>query len=96
MKYVLAILAALCFTASAGDPLTDLLKKHAKAEAEALKKDRKETERRKKLYGIQDTPGYRIIGISAPYYIIDGKPVPCDQVEFRCENGKCVMVRTGK
>ncbi len=94
MKFLLAILSAALFvTASAGDPLTERLQKAAKAEAEATKKDRKETERRMKLYGIKDAPGARVVGITAPYYIVNGEHVPCDQVKFECSNGRCVMVR---
>lgn len=70
----------------AKDPLmTDLLKKAAEDEKKELKE-------RAKRYGIKEVEGTRIIGISREYYIVSGKQVYCDTVEFRCVDGRCQMV----
>lgn len=78
----LALLASLNTLAS--DPLmVELLKKAA--EAERLKD-------KMKHFGIKEKPGYKVIGVSEPYYLIDGVQVRCDDVEMKCSNGKCVLV----
>ena len=78
----LEILASLSTLAS--DPvMVDLLKKGA--EAERLKE-------KMKHLGIKEKPGFKVIGVSEPYYLIDGVQVRCDQVEMKCSNGKCVLV----
>lgn len=87
---VLTVLMAVVFAANAqpvwaGDSLPELLKKAAKEEERELKK-------RMKKYGIKETGGTRVIGISQEYYVINGKQVPCSDVEFKCVNGKCELV----
>jgi hypothetical protein len=78
------VFALLCGCLYASDPvMVDLLKKAAEQE--------KLTEKKKK-YNISEKPGFKIIGISEPYYIIDGVKVGCDDVEMKCSNGKCTLV----
>lgn len=89
MKSIWMILALLIsMPAFANDPSTE----SEKAAKKAAKEKRKEIEKRMKKYGFTEVEGERIIGISDPYYIISGKKVPCDMVEFKCQNGRCVMV----
>jgi hypothetical protein len=87
MKYI-ALLLAVSLPAFASDPISEALKKGAE-------KERKLEEKIKK-YGLKETPGFKIIGVSEPYYIIDGRQVPCDSVEMKCVNGKCTLVPKGK
>ena len=80
----LAIFFTLQAPVFASDPvMVDLLKKGA--EAERLKE-------KMKHFGIKEKPGFKVIGVSEPYYLIDGVQVRCDQVEMKCANGKCVLV----
>ena len=82
----IALLASVSSFAS--DPvMVDLLKKGA--EAERLKE-------KMKHFGIKEKPGFKVIGVSEPYYLIDGVQVRCDQVEMKCANGKCVLVPKAK
>ena len=78
----LTLLASLSTFAS--DPvMVDLLKKGAEQER---------LEAKKRQYGIKEKAGFRVIGVSEPYYLIDGVQVRCDNVEMKCANGKCVLV----
>ena len=88
MIRIVLTLALFAFSASASDPvLVDLLKKGA--EAERLKE-------KIKYFGIKEKPGYKVIGVSEPYSIINGVQVRCDQVEMKCSDGKCVLVPKAK
>ena len=82
----IVLIAALLASVStfASDPvMVDLLKKGA--EAERLKE-------KMKHFNIKEKSGFKVIGVSEPYYLIDGVQVRCDQVEMKCANGKCVLV----
>lgn len=74
-------LIIVCGIARASDPISDALKKGAAEEKKLKDKIEK--------YKIKERAGERIIGVSDPYYIIDGKRVYCDQVEWVCADGKC-------
>ena len=88
MKLILALLCLSALHIQASDPImVDLLKKAAERErlAEKMKK-----------YGIKEKQGFKVIGVSEPYYILDGVQVRCDSVEMKCADGKCVLVPKGK
>lgn len=84
MKYLVLALSLVAFGSVASDPISEALKKAADKERRLQEKI--------KLYKLKETPGYKIIGVSEPYYILEGRQVPCDQVEMKCQNGKCVLV----
>jgi hypothetical protein len=84
VKVLIAVCALVAFQAMAIDPVQDL-KKAAKEEGRVLKN-------RMKKYGIKETGGTRVIGISREYYVINGKQVLCSDVEFKCVDGKCELV----
>lgn len=88
MKHLAILTALVAVSTFATDPISEALKK-------AAEKERKLEEKIKK-YGLKETPGYKIVGVSEPYYIIDGRQVPCDSVEMKCVNGKCTLVPKGK
>lgn len=88
MKHIAIILALASIPAFASDPISEALKKAAEKERRLQEKIEK--------YKLKEVPGFRIIGVSEPYYVIDGKNVPCDSVEMKCVNGKCVLVPKGK
>ncbi len=85
---ILSIALLVSLGSVASDPImVDLLKKGA--EAERLKD-------KIKHFGIKEKAGTKIIGVSEPYYLIDGVQVRCDDVEMKCSNGKCVLVPKAK
>jgi len=84
LKILITTAIFLTFQIQASDPvMVDLLKKGAEQER---------LEAKKRQYGIKEKAGFRVIGVSDPYYLIDGVQVRCGDVEMKCANGKCVLV----
>lgn len=84
MKTLIATLLLASIPLYASDPF-EAMKKAAKEEERQLKA-------KMKKYGVKEQPGTRVIGVSAEYFIIDGRQVLCSDVEMKCVNGRCTLV----